>query len=157
VTDAVVVERTTRLAHPPELLFALVMSPETAPQIDPSVRMWAADRRPIGSGTRFTIRGRLGWVPIKGQSEVVAWDPPTRAEFAAISPRWPLRLTATHHFEPDGAHATSYTWRVIIEPVGVLAAPLAKMTGRLFAGAMARQAAALAAFAPTVGPRLPDL
>ena len=78
------------------MVFAVVMSPETAQLIDPAVRVWQADVRPIDLGTRFTIRGRLGVVPIRGTSEVTIWDPPQLAEFRSIAPTWPFRMTARH-------------------------------------------------------------
>jgi hypothetical protein len=53
------------------MVFAVVNSPETAHLIDPAVREWSADTRPIGIGTCFTIRGRLGIVPIRGKSVAI--------------------------------------------------------------------------------------
>ena len=64
-----IVEKTTVLPAPPAEAFAAVNSPEIAPLIDPAVRMWKPDSDPIGVGTRFTIRGQLGIIPIRGVSE----------------------------------------------------------------------------------------
>ena len=63
-----VVDRTTVIPSPPDVVFAAVMSPDTAPLIDPGVREWRPDTEPIGVGTRFSIRGRLGALPIRGTS-----------------------------------------------------------------------------------------
>lgn len=104
-----VVARTVVVPHPPEDVFAAVMSPEIAPEIDPAVKVWRADRRPIGVGTRFKIRGSFQWMPIRATSVVRTWDPPHLGVFEAVRPTRPLRIVAAHRFEPDGA-GTRYTW-----------------------------------------------
>jgi hypothetical protein len=67
---------------------------------------------------------------------VTTWDPPRRATFEAVKPTWPVRLVATHTFEPDPA-GTRYTWSSVIEtrgPIGRLAARLvAPLLERTFA------------------------
>lgn len=74
-----VVDRTTVIPSPPDVVFAAVMSPDTAPLIDPGVREWRPDAEPIGVGTRFSIRGRLGVLPIRGTQRVRAMGAaPTR-------------------------------------------------------------------------------
>ena len=78
-----IVERTTVLPAPPANAFAAVNSPEIAPVIDPAVRMWKPDSDPIGVGARFTIRGQLGIIPIRGTSETTTWNPPHLAHTAA--------------------------------------------------------------------------
>jgi hypothetical protein len=118
------------------------MSPETAPRIDPAVRTWTPDRRPIAIGTRFTIRGRLGRLPIRGTSEVVAWDPPNGARFRSVTPTWPARMAAQHTFEVDGLQ-TRYTWSITFEARSALAAPLVAAAARRFERAMEAQAQAL--------------
>jgi hypothetical protein len=122
------------------VVFAVVMSPETARLIDPAVRVWQADVLPIQLSTRFTIRGRLGVVPIRGTSELTAWDPPQLAEFHSISPTWPFRMTARHQFEttPDGG--TDYTWSISFHEVNALSRPLIAILTRLFGRALAAQA-----------------
>lgn len=131
------------IVSPPAMVFAVVNSPDTAPLIDPAVRMWKADARPIGVGTRFTIRGRLGAVPFRATSEVITWDPPTLAEFRSVSLTWPFRMTARHHFEARATGGTEYTWAISFHEVSVLARPLIALSARLFERAFAAQAEAL--------------
>ena len=136
-----VVSRTTVLPVAPDAVWHAVMSPEIAPIIDPSVREWQPDREPVGVGTRFSIRGRLGVVPIRGTSEVVRWEPPTVATFESVTGSGPLQMTATHTCEAvDGG--TSYSWQVTLTgpwPVVVLGA-------WLFSGALEKQSRALASY-----------
>lgn len=138
------IEQTTTLTSPPSLVFAIVMSPEAAPLIDPAVREWRADSRPIGVGTRFTIRGRVGWVPIRATSEVVVWEPPTVGEFRSIAPTWPFRMTARHQFRAVSNGGTEYTWSISFHEVNVVARPLIALAAQLFRRAMAAQAEMLA-------------
>lgn len=140
------IKRTTVMGSPPPMVFAVVNSPETAPMIDPAVRQWRPDSRPIGIGTRFAIRGRLGPVPIRGTSEVATWDPPTSAEFRSIAPTWPFRMTARHRFEESANGGTEYTWSISFHEVNVLARPLIVLAARLFENALGAQAEALANF-----------
>jgi hypothetical protein len=121
--DRTVIERTVLLPHPLEDVFAAVMSPEIAPKIDPAVKRWEPDRRPIGVGTTFEIRGKFQWLPIRGTSKVTVWDPPHRGEFEGLRPTRPLKVHAAHVFQPDGA-GTRYTWKQTFlhtGPVGRLA------------------------------------
>lgn len=140
------IDRTTILPHPPTLVFAVVNSPDTAPQIDPAVRIWRADTRPIGVGTRFTIRGRQGIVPIRATSEAITWDPPTLSEYRSVSLTWPFRMIARHRFleRPDGG--TDYTWSIDFVEVSVIARPLIPIAAKLFSRAFAAQAEALTSY-----------
>jgi ligand-binding SRPBCC domain-containing protein len=140
------IDRSTTVGSPPAVVFAVVMSPETARLIDPAVRVWQADVRPIQLGTRFTIRGRLGVVPIRGTSELTAWDPPQLAEFRSIAPTWPFRMTARHQFEPTPDGGTDYTWSISFHEVNALARPRIAILTRLFGHALAAQAATLARY-----------
>ena len=140
------IDHSTALGSPPTVVFAVVMSPETARLIDPAVRVWQADVRPIDLGTRFTIRGRLGVVPIRGTSEVTTWDPPQLAEFRSIAPTWPFRMTARHQFEPSPDGGTDYTWSVTFHEVNALARPLIAILTRLFGRALTSQADTLARY-----------
>ena len=72
--------------HAPRMVFGVVNSPETAHLIDPAVREWSADSRPVGVDTKFTIRGHLGIIPIRGTSQVAVWDPPRLSEFRSVAP-----------------------------------------------------------------------
>ena len=134
-------ERTAVLPAPPEAVWAAVMSPEIAPVIDPSVRAWRPDREPIGLGTRFTIRGRVGVVPIRGTSEVVRWEPHEVAVFESRGGGGPLRVTATHALEPAGDE-TRYTWRMVFEGPG----PAPAVSAWLFGRAIERQQRTLASY-----------
>lgn len=106
--DATVFRSETLLPHPRRDGFAAVMSPEIAPPIDPAVRRWEPDRRPIGVRTCFTIRGRFQWPPIRATSRVTVGDPPSRGEFETARPTWPRRLNAIHAFE-EHEDGTRYT------------------------------------------------
>ena len=118
------IDRATTLHSPPSLVFAVVISPDTARLIDPAVREWRADTRPIGMGTRFSIRGRLGRLPIRGTSEVIAWDPPTFAEFRSVAPTWPFCMTARHRFDEHSGGGTDYTWTISFHERSIVARPL---------------------------------
>jgi hypothetical protein len=117
------------------------MSPEIAPIIDPAVREWRPDREPIDVGTRFTIRGRVGLLPIRGTSECIRWEPCEIAVFHSVQGSGPLQITATHSFQP-GADGTRYTWRMDFDGP----APLAAGSAWLFTRAIARQQRTLAAY-----------
>jgi len=138
------IDRTTALSSPPPLVFAVVNSPETAPLIDPACSEWRADVRPIGVGTRFSIRGRLGPVPFRATSEVTEWDPPRYAAFRSVAPTWPFRMTAQHRFEERTDDGTDYTWSISFHEMHIIARPLVALSRRLFRQAFVAQAAALA-------------
>ncbi len=143
---ATVVARTTRLPARPASAFAAVNSPEIAPFIDPAVRLWQPDTDPIGVGTRFAIRGKLGIIPIRGTSEAITWDPPHLAVYRSVSPTWPFRMTAEHRFEPDGDNHTMYTWAITFHEVNVIGRPLIALAAKLFPRSLANQAEALTAY-----------
>ena len=136
-----IAERTTLLPGRPDAAWAALMSPDVAPIIDPSVREWRPDREPIGVGTRFTIRGRLGLLPIRGTSEVVRWEPHELAIFQSVQGSGPLQITATHALEPLD-EGTRYTWRMEFEGP----APLGAMSAWLFRRAIERQQRTLATY-----------
>ena len=117
------------------------MSPEIAPIIDPAVRVWRPDREPVGVGTHFTIRGRLGVLPIRATSEVLRWEPHEIAIFRSVKGAGPMDMTATHAFEAtdDG---TRYTWRIDFDGP----APLVGIAARLFRPALERQQRTLDAY-----------
>ncbi len=117
------------------------MSPEIAPIIDPAVREWRPDRDPVDIGTRFTIRGRLGILPIRGVSEVTHWEPMRTATFVSVKGSGPMKMIATHSFEPDG-NGTRYTWR--IEFSGPW--PAVALGAKLFGRAVAAQQRTLASY-----------
>ncbi|HJR25700.1 MAG TPA: SRPBCC family protein [Acidimicrobiales bacterium] len=143
--DRTVITGTVELPHPPEDVFAAVMSPEIAPQIDPAVRRWEPDRRPIGIGTTFEIRGWFQWLPIRGTSRVTEWDPPHRGVFESIRPIRPLRVLAVHELEPDGA-GTRYTWSQTFFHDGRVGRLAARVITPLVARTIADQHRTLAAW-----------
>jgi hypothetical protein len=134
-------ERTTTLPGGPADAWDAVMAPDIAPLIDPGVRTWQPDTEPPGVGTRFAIRGRLGGVPFRATSEVVTWELNRRAVFRNVRPAWPLRMVATHSFEPVGKE-TRYTWRIDVSGPP----PVSRLIASLFRRSMAAQASALAAY-----------
>ena len=140
------INRTTSLASPPEVVFAVVNSPETAPIIDPAVRAWQPDSRPIGVGTQFRIRGRLGGMPFRARSEAVSWEPPTLSEFRSVSPSWPYRMTAHHRFDERADGGTDYSWSIVFIEQHVVTRPLIAISKRLFERALSAQAVALARY-----------
>jgi Polyketide cyclase / dehydrase and lipid transport len=142
---SITIERTTKLHASPHDAFVAVNSPETAPLIDPGVRSWIPDTHPIGVGTRFTIRARLGLLPIRGTSEVVTWDPPTLVVYRSVKPSWPFSMHAEHRFEPIDDF-TSYTWRITFTEHNIIARPMIRLAARLFRSALAAQAEALERF-----------
>ena len=133
------------LPHPPDDVFAAVMSPEIAPLIDPAVRRWEPDRRPIEVGTRFAVRGRLQWVPIRGTSQVTVWQPARRAEFEAVRPRRPVAAHATHEFEVEGT-GTRYTWTMTFRHRGPVGRRAARFLGPVVDRTIAEQQRTLAAW-----------
>jgi hypothetical protein len=144
-TRTVIVEHVSLLACTPLEAFDAVNSAELAPVIDPGVRSWTPDSTPIDVGTRFTVRARLGIIPIRGTTEAIRWDRPALAVYRSIRPSWPFSMTAEHRFEPhDGA--TRYSWRIDFHVLHPIARPVVWLTARLFRRAMARQAEALTAY-----------
>ena len=136
------VRRTTVVAAPPSRVFEALTSPEVVPLVDPSVRSWVPHSEPVGVGTRFSIRGRMGRLPFRATSEVTAWDPPGHAAFRAVRPAWPLTIAADHRCDGgDGEGPTTYTWTITLTGPG----PAVALAARLFRGVQARQAAALGA------------
>jgi hypothetical protein len=119
------VARSIDLRHPADRVFDAVNSPRIAPLIDPGVRRWQPDSEPIGVGTRFEIRGKLQWLPIRGQSVVEVWEPPRAAVYESVRPRRPISVNTAHLFDPLPDGGTRYTWETLIRHPGRL--------GRLFA------------------------
>ena len=107
------------------------------------MREWSADRDPVGIGTKFRIRARLGLLPIRGVSEAVEWDPPSLPAFRSVRPTWPFRMTASHRFESRADGDTDYTWTIDFHEVSVIGRPLIALASQLFQKAQADQAQAL--------------
>lgn len=140
------IARTAVLPGSPHAAWEAVMSPEIAPIVDPAVREWRPDRDPIDVGTRFSIRARLGVLPIRGTSEVTRWEPPRTASFASVKGSGPMTMTATHAFEPEG-EGTRYTWS--IEFVGPW--PAVALGVRLFRRAIEAQQKTLESYLKSPG------
>lgn len=143
--DLTVVSREVWLPHPPELVFAAVMSPEIAPQIDPAVRKWEPDRRPIGVGTQFTIRGWFQWLPVRGVSRTTVWEPPLRGEFESVKPTRPISLQAVHAFEREN-DGTRYRWTVTFHHPYAIGRAATRLAAPLLERTIADQNRALAAW-----------
>ncbi len=141
-----IVERTTTVLAPPERVFEALTSPAIAPLVDPSVRAWTPDAEPIGVGTTFSIRGRLGRLPFRGRSQVVAWDPPRRAVFRSLTPTWPFSITADHGVVGRADGGTDYTWTITFVEKSPVARPAVRVAARLFRRAQERQGVALRSY-----------
>jgi uncharacterized protein YndB with AHSA1/START domain len=140
------------LAAPPARVFEALTSPDIVPLVDPSVRAWVPDTLPIGVGTRFSIRGRIGHLPFRATSEVSAWDPPRHAAFRAVRPAWPLAITADHRCAGDAGGAggtTRYTWTIAITGPR----PAVALAALVFERVQGRQATALHAHLGSQGSR----
>src|SRR5688500_7341108 len=92
----------------------------------------------MGLGTRNRIRLRLWGLPLRAESVVQAWEPGRRMVMANVRPARPVRVVATHRFEPDGPVRCRYTWQIDVEPT----VPLGRLAARLLCRAMRANAEA---------------
>jgi hypothetical protein len=141
-----VIARTIDLPHPADRVFDAVNNPRIAPLIDPGVRRWQPDSEPIGVGTRFEIRGKLQWLPIRGKSVVEVWDPPRLAVYESVRPRRPISLRAVHRFEPLPDGRTRYSWENHIRHPGPLGRLVTRIAKPLLERTIADQHRTLAAW-----------
>ncbi|HEX6423879.1 MAG TPA: SRPBCC family protein [Acidimicrobiales bacterium] len=118
--------------------FDFLADPGTARIIDPAVREYRPDSIPMREGTRTDIRFRMWLLPVRAVSVVRDWEPGGRMVMESERPAWPVRVVATHRFEPAGPDRCPYTWAIGLVPVGALG-PLA---ARLFARFMQANAKA---------------
>ena len=118
----------TRLNVPAEYAFAFLADPSTAHVIDPAVRDYKPDSLPMRLGTRNLIRFRMWGIPLRVVSVVREWQEGRRMVMENVKPSWPVRVIATHSFEPDGEQCT-YTWAMEFRSSN----PIGAVVGRLFA------------------------
>jgi hypothetical protein len=120
--------------------FEFLADPSTATVIDPAVREYTPDSLPMGLGTRNRIRFRLWGLPVRAESVVRVWEPGHLMVMANERPARPVRVVATHRFEPDGADRCTYTWQVDFEPTALLGGLAARLLCRgMRANAAAQQ------------------
>jgi hypothetical protein len=139
VTTVHVAER-TELDVPAGYAFDFLADPSTATVIDPAIREYRPDTLPMRSGTRNVIRMRMWGLPVRAVSVVKEWEPGARMVMENERPSWPVRVVATHRFEPAGTDRCAYTWAIDLHPVGPLGRVAARLLGRfLRANAAAQQ------------------
>jgi hypothetical protein len=138
------------LGVPAAVAFAFVADPSTATVIDPAVREYRPDTVPMGEGTRIAIRLRMWGLPWRGESVVRAWEPDRSMVMESVRPARPVRIVATHRFEPARSRAASgpvddqrctYTWEVRVVPSGPpgLGALAARLVARFMRADVAAQ------------------
>lgn len=124
-------ERSQRVEVPVERAFEFYgdagnLEPLTPPWVH--FRLLTPGEVVFGAGTLLDYRIRLHGVPIRWQTRIDVWEPPTR--FVDSQARGPYSLWEhTHLFEPDGDGATVIHDRIRYEiPLG----PLGAVAERLF-------------------------
>ena len=122
----------TEFEVPAGYAFDFLGDPETASLIDPAVREYTPDVLPMGVGTRNRIRLRLWGLSMRAESVVVAWEPGRRMVMTSDRPSRPVRVVATHGFDPDGPDRCTYTWQIELEPIG----PFGRIAARVLCRAM---------------------
>ena len=123
------VSESVDLDVPSGYAFDFLADPSTARIIDPAVREYRPDSVPMREGTRTDIRFRMWGLPVRAVSVVRCWDPGGRLVMVSERPTRPVRVVATHRFEPAGPDRCTYTWAIGLVPVG----PLGPLAARLFA------------------------
>jgi hypothetical protein len=123
------VSESVDLDVPSGYAFDFLADPSTARIIDPAVREYRPDSVPMREGTRTDIRFRMWLVPVRAVSVVSQWEPGRRMVMESERPARPVRVTATHRFEPAGTDRCTYTWAIGLVPVG----PLGPFAARLLA------------------------
>jgi ligand-binding SRPBCC domain-containing protein len=99
-----VLERTQRLAPPPEEVFPFFSDAANLERITPpwiGFRIATAQPIEMGRGTLIDYRLKLHGIPLNWHTEIALWDPPHR--FVDVQLSGPYRLWHhTHSFERDG-------------------------------------------------------
>ena len=99
-----VLERTQRLAPPPEEVFPFFSDAANLERITPpwiGFRIATAQPIEMRRGTLIEYRLKLHGIPLNWHTEIALWDPPHR--FVDVQLSGPYRLWHhTHSFEPDG-------------------------------------------------------
>lgn len=132
------VSESVELEVPSGYVFDFLADPSTARIIDPAVREYRPDSVPMREGTRTDVRFRMWLLPVRAVSVVTGWDPGERMVMESERPARPVRVVATHRFEPAGPDRCTYTWAIGLAPVG----PLGPLAARLFARFMRANAKA---------------
>jgi ligand-binding SRPBCC domain-containing protein len=133
-------ERSQRIARPPEEVFAFFSDAHNLEAITPDwlrFRIVTPGRIEMAPGALIEYRLRLHGLPIRGLTRIEEWEPGRR--FVDVQVRGPYRLWHhTHEFEPDGDGATLVRDRVSyalpLGPLGELAqrAVVARDLDRIF-------------------------
>lgn len=93
-----------RLDAPPEAVFPFFADPRNLEAITPPLlrfRLLTPDPGSIGVGTFLQYALRIHGVPVRWDTLIQEWDPPSR--FVDVQVRGPYRLWHhTHELEPDG-------------------------------------------------------
>jgi hypothetical protein len=118
--------------------FDFLADPSTATVIDPAVREYTPDTSPMRVGTRNRIRLRIWGFPVRAVSIVEAWEPGHRMVMVSERPARPVRVSATHRFDPLGPERCRYTWQVDL----VATMPLGSLAARLLCRALRANVAA---------------
>lgn len=99
----------------PDVAFAYLADPSTAPVIDPAVVWYRPESLPMRVGVHNHIKAKIYGVPFQAESIVTEWEEGHRMVLDSVKPSYPLRARAVHLFEqhPEG---TLYTWSMEITP-----------------------------------------
>lgn len=132
--------------------WALLSDTSRMVELDPAFEAYEPEAGVIQEGTLNHIVSRLGPVRMKGVTRTVALDPPRRAVFENVSPRWPVRVLAEDLLE-DAADGCRYGVTMTLEasdPIGWLAIrPMAAFLARTRRQVMARVRDELSSDPPT--------
>ena len=133
-------ERSQRIARPPEEVFAFFSDAHNLEAITPAwlrFRIVTPGRIEMAAGALIEYRLRLHGLPIRWLTRIEEWEPGRR--FVDVQVRGPYALWHhTHEFEPDGDGATVVRDRVSyalpLGPLGELArrAVVARDLDRIF-------------------------
>jgi ligand-binding SRPBCC domain-containing protein len=135
-----VIERSQRIARPPDEVFAFFADAHNLEAITPEwlrFRIVTPGRIEMRAGTLIEYRLRLHRVPVRWLTRIEQWEPGRR--FVDVQVKGPYRLWHhTHEFEPDGEGDTlvrdQVRYALPLGPVGELArrAFVARDLARIF-------------------------
>ena len=126
------------LEVPCRYAFDFLADPTTATVIDPAVREYRPDSVPMGEGTKTVVRFAIWGLPVRAVSVVTHWEPGVRMVMESVRPSRPVRVVATHRFEPAGDDRCTYVWAIDFVPVG----PFGSIAARILARFMCSNAKA---------------
>jgi hypothetical protein len=113
--------------------WALLSDTRRMVELDPAFEAYEPEGGVIQEGTVNHIVSRLGPFRINGVTRTTVLEPPRRAVFENVSPRWPVRVTAEDVLEDaDGGCRYRVTMRFeASDPIGWLAIrPMASFLAR---------------------------